>query len=652
MNKAEESVKQGAKESDSRRARGGSAEAVFNEVTTTLMLSQGRTPSHNRGGQRVLNSAAMLQLQHAAGNRVVAQRFGAQCKESLVHDVVVDADCGGSRFERHLKAQTVRSRGIDIGIHTEATMSAAQTHTGLATRPQTLQRHSSFEHSLMGNANPRDIATGGQRNRRHLLEGERDRAVYFSKEPYRVPTSEYPFEGVQLIRLTKSQLYVTEGEITALADYLPNGEEINKLDAKHLLKILQYVRHEIAVNCTQLLRSHDLRKAETNSAETVDARDWEGAQAEEGEHPIIDQSSAAQKVLIEEQATAEEGAQSYTGLLTRNACHFAPMSWERYTLQHNKAVALARLAWSKGRALGQESDPSRKAQLTQEQADARTQARVDGAYANHFLQDSFGAGHLVNKTLIIQWFLDWAQQVGILGTTTLGLPNNDLGMTVTEQPNIAGEALYSEMAKSGSVLDASGKPVAVDPQTSSESGGTWPSGAQSVGLDTASGDARQTTHNYWEMLRFAALNYAAGHVHDIYNDEGLLVKNRRGDTMFVGGDSEQVQIAGAKGFTIPIEATIMSRRAIDDALDKGQPSKSAEDCLALVPINVILGEREVPLLEWNEKDLFERCITDIFPKMWASDEFTELRRYLSTHADTTPSPGWMATKASGFPLAP
>ena len=30
-------------------------------------------------------------------------------------------------------------------------------------------------------------------------------------------------------------------------------------------------------------------------------------------------------------------------------------------------------------------------------------------YADHFVQDSFAPGHLANKTLVMQWFVEWAE---------------------------------------------------------------------------------------------------------------------------------------------------------------------------------------------------------------------------------------------------
>lgn len=515
-----------------------------------------------------------------------------------------------------------------------------------------VQRHSSFEHSIMSNATPKQVeATSEQgdiENRKHLLTAERDRAVHLGQDPYSTPPSDYPFEGVQVIRLKGSGVWVTQGEITALADYLPDGEEINAVDADRLLRILQYVRHEIFVNCSQILAGPDFRKAETDSADTVTAEGWPGAQERGGLHPIMHFSDPLKKVLTEDQATEEEGAQSYSGLLTRNACHFAPFSWERYTLHHNLAVELGRQAWTSAHLAFSQTVPYLQELFAEQHHDLRTQANVDGAYADHFLQDSFAAGHLINKTLVEQWFLEWADKEGHLGVSTWGVPDNDLGMTVADQPNIAGEALYGQMGSTGSVLGADGKPVAYDPQTVSEMDGSWEDHAKAVG--TGTGGDKPTAHNYWEMLRWASLNYVAGDIHDMFNEQGLMVKNNRGDVMFVGGDSEQFQIAGTSGMAVPIEASTMSRKAVTDAIITGQPSATAEDCLALVPTIVkMLFVLDIPLEQWNEKVLRDLCFNGLFQKIWDEKTFSRLRKLIDNHADRVSSPDWRAT--SMFPGA-
>src|SRR5258705_496060 len=70
----------------------------------------------------------------------------------------------------------------------------------------------------------------------------------------------------------------------------------------------------------------------------------------------------------------------YASVLARNASHFAPFSWYRWHSFHLMARALiARSAAADG----------------EERAALRRRARVYAGYADHFLQDSFAAGHLV-----------------------------------------------------------------------------------------------------------------------------------------------------------------------------------------------------------------------------------------------------------------
>ena len=49
----------------------------------------------------------------------------------------------------------------------------------------------------------------------------------------------------------------------------------------------------------------------------------------------------------------------------------------------------------------------------QEREALRRRARIYAGYADHFLQDSFAAGHLINKTLVIQWYIEWLAAAGV-----------------------------------------------------------------------------------------------------------------------------------------------------------------------------------------------------------------------------------------------
>src|SRR5262249_23207800 len=114
------------------------------------------------------------------------------------------------------------------------------------------------------------------------------------------------------------------------------------------------------------------------------------------------------------------GQDHYRGLLARNACHFAPYSWHRWT----GANAMARTF-------------AEKYHRTKDPEDLRL-SRNFGGYADHFLEDSFAAGHLIDKTLVMQWFVEWAGESDLL-------PDHDVlrYMTAALQPGLqAGARLY------------------------------------------------------------------------------------------------------------------------------------------------------------------------------------------------------------------
>lgn len=75
--------------------------------------------------------------------------------------------------------------------------------------------------------------------------------------------------------------------------------------------------------------------------------------------------------------------QSYTATLARNACHFPPESWLRWRDYHEKARELIDSA-----TLG---DLDQKA----------NEAIARNAFGEHYLQDSFAGGHLINKQFVM-----------------------------------------------------------------------------------------------------------------------------------------------------------------------------------------------------------------------------------------------------------
>ena len=70
----------------------------------------------------------------------------------------------------------------------------------------------------------------------------------------------------------------------------------------------------------------------------------------------------------------------------------------------------------------------------------RSLALVYAGYADHFLHDSFAAGDLANKTLIMQWYVEWLLASGAVFEGPGALLRE---MTYQRQPFLHGPDLYN-----------------------------------------------------------------------------------------------------------------------------------------------------------------------------------------------------------------
>jgi hypothetical protein len=121
------------------------------------------------------------------------------------------------------------------------------------------------------------------------------------------------------------------------------------------------------------------------------------------------------------------GAGQYPSVVERNASHFAPLSWHRWRAFHRTAREMI----------------TRSFQVpTADRAELRTRARIYAGYADHFLQDSFAAGHQPNKTLVMQWYAEWLTAGRWPGAGRASLA----AMTQSRQPRLHRPDLYHPAA--------------------------------------------------------------------------------------------------------------------------------------------------------------------------------------------------------------
>ena len=221
--------------------------------------------------------------------------------------------------------------------------------------------------------------------------------------------------GLDMVRLPGSGLVVTLGELNVLPDYLGRPEEIEAAPLRFIGPLIQSVR---SWSVAELGRSAGHRSALPRLLPGSLRYPLLGPLAETAE-------IAAITSLGKRQGFAP--ANWYASVLARNACHFAPFSWYRWHAFHLAARDLiARSAAARG----------------EEREALRHRARIYAGYADHFLQDSFAAGHQVNKTLVIQWYIEWLAASGV------SYPHRDVldALTVARQPLLHGPGHYDRAA--------------------------------------------------------------------------------------------------------------------------------------------------------------------------------------------------------------
>lgn len=481
--------------------------------------------------------------------------------------------------------------------------------TALLGRSLTVQRHSSWEHTLLGDTPPARLGQAAvtRAGRGHLLSQEWARMMFFSQNPGGDPRGRFP--DVRWIQLKASKLWVSNGELNALADYLRGAEAYDTLPRDTILPVIQRMRSGI--------------RAVTGGEFGLRGSHMEG----QAEHWL---PGAGGELKALDKATESLGPNRYAGLVARNACHFAPMSWERWALNHNEAREEARAHF----AVRTEVAPIKDIDVSAEEH--QRQAILKNGYADHFLQDSFAAGHLVNKTLVMQWFVDYLNTLSWWARPWFGLPDDEVMATMgsAQQPGIAGLDRYartpSDTATAGADR-ASGR-GATDPQTAQERADR----EGRVAGSGVSGTGAERERNYQAYLRFmnsGFLQKAAGAAHDHFNERGLTVANAAGTEMRVGGDDTMLSQSNQVGAETAGEAARLSRQAIDDIVNTGTTAISVAQIFGLVPQFVVVSSAggkttRMPLADWQQNVLHDLCIRELFPDVVATfSENTVVRTF-------------------------
>jgi hypothetical protein len=285
----------------------------------------------------------------------------------------------------------------------------------------------------------------------------------------------------------------------------------------------------------------------------------------------------------------------YASVLARNASHFAPFSWYRWHSFHLAARALiSRSATADG--------PEREA--------LRRRARIYAGYADHFLQDSFAAGHLINKTLVIQWYIEWLAASGV------SYPYRDVldALTVARQPLLHGPGHYDRAAarlfgvtterrddRGGAVPGAPW-----DPQDVADAPTLEMRIAASGVTGGTSAERRAAYAAYLTMLGSGTVQLAVKVVHEYLNKHSLVVCAGPGGPRFrTYGD--HTLLASPDGALATAQAAAASRQAITDLLRDGETAVDSWDVFDSFPDHVEQDGRMISLPEWHRGRLRDLC---------------------------------------------
>lgn len=579
-----------------------------------IFFNSGQYNPGSRGGYEVLVHELTHTMQAPSGQ--VSGRLAAEgLSVSELHDPA-------EREARAVAARLTAQRGTraDTGapLLGESSGSSAGDHG-----PLVVHRHSSWEHTLLGDTTPDklgeavDELKADKNTRTHLLHEMNFQVHARRAAPEEDPRQRFP--NLHWIQLAKSELWVTYGELNALPDYLPDPSALDGMPRPQLLPVLQRMRDETArvldkINFSGML-SYQTPGMATHPAELI--------------------SPAGGQIWALDNATAQLGHDRYQGLLAKNACHFAPFSWQRWEHFHNEAAKHAAQVVRRP-----DSGPIKDAPVKTNEP-ARL-ALLNNGYADHFLQDSFAAGHLVNKTLVMQWWMEylmadnrqtraeWEKMVAQSRQRQrtdpphpdevwfAGQPAPDVRkrMRSDAQRGVAGRDLYNFKPSTETSVDDKERGTGVtDPQTAQERTDRQRRRAGSGVTGATEPELEENYQAYLQLLNNAQAQGASKAAHDHFNKIGLTVYSGNGTRMRVGGDDTLMTKSDREGAEIAAKASQLSRQAILDRLNTGETAISNEQIFGYVPVAVVPDgtAEQVPLEQWNETKLRKVCFEEIFP---------------------------------------
>ncbi len=425
---------------------------------------------------------------------------------------------GNRAITQVLRRRTARNRAtVGFVVPHGASASPPQTRESLGSA--CIQRHSAFEHYLLGQVAPTNLASipqvrdipnlqkqladlkakvkkaktikgsdmssiavleqqikeaeGKKDEVKHTLTQEMDRLLAWKDNPEaaslgpgelgQVKKKDEVWEVPKVqIPCADGNIVVSYSEINTLPDLFGNPEAIAKTPKSKVLGLLQGVRQQAYIELDNMYKELFGESRNVLHNRILPDGDFEGARGPRAQ-AVVDK---AYEIRMESQVNSDttrkgEESDAYFAALERNACHFFPENRVQWTGYHKKARELADAAATEREAAEflKESGNSKEAEALEKRAqELGNQAMLQNAFGEHYLQDAYAGGHLVNKTAIMQWFVQWLDSNGGLGSTDLGeaqfaMAKHAAGQKLTSNPQALDDKI--KRGELGSMSEAS-----------------------------------------------------------------------------------------------------------------------------------------------------------------------------------------------------
>jgi hypothetical protein len=353
---------------------------------------------------------------------------------------------------QRLAGNAAVARMIGASGQSSGSGSASPASRSAGARPLTVQRHASNEHFMLGSLTPTDVEKLA-RGTEIAEKGEagdlidKFKSLFTSKpkksdEEIRARAQAGHVIETQLTSLQKwrttggpdpgqvrpgdraisqewgGQLVLVEckdgkkvpatvGDMNALPDFYGSIEDVKRLDENVLRATFQVIRRETFIGLEALkarLAGREYKGKEEEFEKTQKGKGtWKGAENVDvnlrpggflglGDVTNIEKTDE----LTRGKTTGGQGAgfgASYSSALARNACHFPPESWLRWKEYHERARAVIDSA------------------TTDDVDEKVNEGLVLSSFGEHYLQDSFAAGHLINKGYIMAYCLTKTSEI-------------------------------------------------------------------------------------------------------------------------------------------------------------------------------------------------------------------------------------------------